>query len=85
MGGGREGDGDGGQLTPVKVGLLRELVLRVAVSVDGVIQLLVGKERQDEIVVRLEQAPEPLLVLHMMNLPSVRTQHPTDGNAVTRT
>ena len=32
-------------LTPVEVGLLRELVLRVAISVDGVIQLLIRKER----------------------------------------
>lgn len=54
--------------TPIQVCLLREVILRVAVRINGVIQLLVGQKRQDELVIRVEQAPKPLLMLNMMNL-----------------
>ena len=71
-------------LTPVQVGLLRELVIRVAIGVDGVIQLLIRKERQDEIVVRLEQASKPLLMRHMMDLHAVSKPLPnTDAGSRT--
>lgn len=48
--------------------LLGDLVVRVAVGVDGLVELLVRHERVDELVVGVQQAAEPLLVFDVVNL-----------------
>lgn len=56
----REGKGSR-EHTAVEMGLLGELVVRVAVGVDRAVQLLEGHQGCDEFVVGVQQAAEPLL------------------------
>lgn len=50
------------------MGLLGEVVVRVAVGVEGLVQLLKRHEGVDELVVGVEQAAEPLLTFNVVNL-----------------
>lgn len=54
--------------TSVKVSLLGELVVGVAVRVNRAVQLLECHQRRDELIVCVQETTEPLLRLHMMNL-----------------
>lgn len=58
---GGEGKGRLGRLTSVEVRLLGQLVVRVAVGVDGAVELLKGHKRLDQLVVGVEEAAQPLL------------------------
>lgn len=62
------GTEDSWQRTSVDVSLLGEFVVRVAVGVDGLVQLLKRHESMHELVVGMEKAAEPLLALHKVNL-----------------
>ncbi len=59
-----------GDRTSVEVRLLGNLIVRVAVGVNGLVELLIRHERVDELVVGVEQAVEPLFVLNVVNLTS---------------
>jgi len=56
------------RLTSIPVGLFGKLVFRVAVGVNGAVQLLKCHESQHELVVGVEETTQPLLVLDIMNL-----------------
>lgn len=60
--------GSSGKLTVVDVRLLSDVIIGVAVSVNRAIKLLVGHEGVDELVVGVEQAAQPLLVLDIVDL-----------------
>lgn len=45
------------------------LIVRVAVCVDGPVKLLKGHESVDEGIVGVEQAAQILLLVYVMNLP----------------
>lgn len=56
------------QLTSVEMGLLCEFVVRVAVGVDGLVELLKRHEGVDQLIVGVKQRAQPLLVVDVMNL-----------------
>lgn len=58
----------GGRHTSVQVRLFGNLVVRVAVGVNGLIELLVRHERVDKLIVGMQQATQPLLMLDVVNL-----------------
>lgn len=58
--------------TSVKVGLLGEFVIGITIGVDRSVELLKGHECMHKLIVGMEQASKPLLVLDMMDLLSVR-------------
>lgn len=55
-------------LTSIEMGLLGQLIFRVAVCVDRAIQLLERHKSHDKLIIRVEESAEPLLVFHVMNL-----------------
>src|SRR6266566_2470641 len=55
-------------LTAIHVSLFRQVVLRVAVGVDGAIKLLKGHQGRDQLIVGMQKAPKPLLGLDMVDL-----------------
>lgn len=55
-------------LTSVEMSLLRKVIIRVRVRVDGPIKLLKGHESSDKLVVGVQKAAEPLLRLDMIDL-----------------
>lgn len=50
------------------MGLLGEFVIRVAVGINRLIQLFKGHEGMHKLVIGMEEATEPLLILNEMNL-----------------
>lgn len=54
--------------TSVNMSLLGEFIVRIAVGVNGLVQLLKGHEGMHKLVVGVKQAAEPLLALHEMYL-----------------
>jgi hypothetical protein len=54
------------------MGLLCEFIVRVAVGVHGLVELLKGHEGVNQLIVGVEQRPQPLLVIDVMNLCSPR-------------
>ena len=57
-----------GSPTSIEMRLLGQLVVRIAVGIEGVVQLLKRHERVDELVVGMKQAPKPLLAFDIVNL-----------------
>lgn len=57
--------------TSVKVGLLGEFVIGITIGVDRAIELLKSHKCMHKLIVGMEQASKPLLVLDMMDLLSV--------------
>jgi hypothetical protein len=55
-------------VTAVEVGLVSHLVVRVAVGIDGAVELLEGHQRGDQFVVGVEEGAEPLLGIDVVDL-----------------
>lgn len=48
--------------------LLGNLIIRIAVRVNRLIKLLIRHERMHKLIVGVQQATEPLLMLYIVNL-----------------
>jgi hypothetical protein len=57
-----------GMLTAVQVSLFGNLVVRIAIGVNGAIHLFERHKSMDELIVCVEKSAEPLFVLNMVNL-----------------